>query len=337
MKQINSKKTKLVLVLFDVPFKIGPDFDAEQCLKLKDWKDERDVVRALRSLGYSVKLMAVYDNISNMIEKINKINPDTIFVLTECFKNNRDLAPNIVATLDLMNLRYTGPDPQSQILCKDKALSKKLLQFEGIKTPQFVVAKTGQIPRDIGKFNFPVITKPLSLEGSEGISQSSINRNVEDCVKRIKFIHKRFQCDVIIEEFIPGRELYCGVVGNNEDIDVFPPVELIYRKNNPKNIASFKAKWDEKYRKRKGIKTVAANLDSKQTKHVQDFCRKVYTTLQICSYARIDLRLTKEVIAYFIEANPSPSIAKLDDFAKSAKLASIDYEQLIEEIVELAS
>ena len=335
--QDKPKKIDRILVLFDVPYQIDANFNAESCLTHKDWKDERDVVRALKKMGYDVHTHAVFDNIQTLIDRANSLKPDIIFVLAECFNNDRDLAPNIVATLDLLGIKYTGPSAQSLLLCKDKALSKKILNFEGIKTPKFVVSKKGVLSGVDSTLKFPVITKPIALEGSEGISLKSINHSSCESRERAKFIFEKYNCESIVEEFVPGRELYFGVIGDLDNLVIFPPRELVYRQHNPNNIATFKAKWDNKYRKKHGIKTKPAVLENKKLEQeLFETCKKIYKALCLSSYARIDLRITESNEIFFLEANPNPSIARIDDFAKSAEHAKIGYEELINSILDLA-
>ena len=139
----------------------------------------------------------------------------------------------------------------------------------------------------------------------------------------------------IAEEYIDGRELYVSIMGNVK-LTVFPMRELVFREvppNEPK-IATYKAKWDDEYRKRWGLENqFAESLDPTLVAHIEETCKRIYRLLTIDGYARIDLRLSANNEVYFIEANPNPHLAEDEDFALSAGKAGVGYPQLIERIV----
>jgi D-alanine-D-alanine ligase len=188
----------------------------------------------------------------------------------------------------------------------------------------------------LGDLRFPVFIKPLNLEASEGISQLSFAGTKKDALERIRYLHDRFETDVIVEEYISGRELYVGVIGN-ERLTSFPPRELFFREvpEGEPRFASFKAKWDDDYRKKWGIKTGNANLSEDVRDKLDELCKKIYRVLGLSGYGRVDLRLTPEGEIYCIEANPNPSIEKDGDFALSAVKSGMAYEELIQKIINL--
>jgi D-alanine-D-alanine ligase len=186
--------------------------------------------------------------------------------------------------------------------------------------------------------SFPAFIKPLKLEASEGITQLSFAENEKDALDRARFIHDKLGTDAIIEEYIEGRELYVGVLGN-ERLTVFPPRELFF-KNVPEGepkFATFKAKWDDNYRKKWGIDTGPAKaLPKELAREVVETCKKVYRTFQLRGYARMDLRVTPEGEIFFLEANPNPTIARDEDFAQAAEKGGVGYDELIARILQLS-
>jgi len=172
-------------------------------------------------------------------------------------------------------------------------------------------------------------------EASYGISQASFVETDEQFRERVAFVHEKYASDAIAEEYIEGRELYVGLMGNVR-LTVFPIRELVFREvppNEPK-IATYKAKWDEEYRKRWGLQNqFAEGLDPALVTHIEDTCKRIYRLLTIDGYARIDLRLTADNEVYFIEANPNPILAEDEDFALSASKAGLPYPQLINRII----
>ena len=153
--------------------------------------------------------------------------------------------------------------------------------------------------------------------------------------ERVAFIHEKYNSDAIAEEYIDGRELYVSLIGNVR-LMVLPVRELVFREvppNEPK-IATFKAKWDDDYRKRWGLANqFADDLDLELVSHIEETCKRIYRLLTIDGYARIDLRLSADKKVYFIEANPNPILANDEDFALSAAKAGLPYPQLIDRIV----
>jgi D-alanine-D-alanine ligase len=136
----------------------------------------------------------------------------------------------------------------------------------------------------------------------------------------VTFIHEKYNSDAIAEEYIDGRELYVSLMGNVR-LSVFPVREMIFREVPPDEpkIATYKAKWDEEYRKRWGLENhFAEDLDPALVTNIQEKCKEIYRLLTIDGYARIDLRLTPENKLYFIEANPNPILADDEDFALAA-------------------
>jgi D-alanine-D-alanine ligase len=201
--------------------------------------------------------------------------------------------------------------------------------------PNFVVIPRGQRIARLKQPKFPLIVKPVKEEASYGISQASFVGNDEQFRERVSFIHEKHNSDVIAEEYIEGRELYVSLMGNVR-LTVFAIRELVFREVPPDEpkIATYKAKWDEEYRKRWGLENqFAENLDPALLTNIEEKCKEIYRLLTIDGYARIDLRLTPENKLYFIEANPNPILADDEDFALAAGKSGLPYPQLIERIV----
>ncbi len=329
------KSLKIVL-LFDISINIEPK-DYGEYWNNPDWKTEKDIKNTLTKLGHQVIPFGIHDDIEPLLNLIKEEKPDLVFNLSEAFSGRRDFEPNLTALLQLIGMPFTGAGPMSLQLCKDKGLTKIILGYHQIKTPQFVVAKKGKSITSIKNFQFPAIVKPLQLESSEGISQDSYVDNEKDAIARIKFIHERYGVDVIVEEFIDGREIYVSILGN-EKLSVFPPREMIFKQipdDEPK-FATYRSKWDQDYRKKWGIDSDwAKELPESTHKKINDVCKKIYRLLNIQGFGRIDLRVKGDDI-YFIEANPNPSIARKEDYALSASKGGVEYEELISRIISLS-
>jgi len=329
------KKKLKVLVLFDgtSPTTVDQDFSKE--MKTKDWKTEADVMAALGKLGHTAEHLAIYDDVDLMRQKLETFAPDILFNLVEQFKNNPGFDQNIVSFFELQGLPFTGCGATGLALCKHKGISKKILHYHGIHVPNFVVIPRGQRIGRPKQLEFPILVKPVKEEASYGISQASFVETDEQFRERVAFVHEKGNADAIAEQYIDGRELYVSLLGNVR-LTVFPIREMIFGDAHPKEpkIATYSAKWDDEYRKRKGLRNeFAEGLDPALVGEIEETCKRIYRLLTIDGYARIDLRLTPANEVYFIEANPNPHLAADEDFALSAEKAGLLYPQLIERIV----
>jgi D-alanine-D-alanine ligase len=329
------KKKLKVLALFDAirPTTIDQDFSAE--MKTEDWKTEANVLAALGELGYTTEHLAIFDNLDLLRQKLETFAPDVIFNLADQFKNNRGFDQNIASLLEMQGVPFTGCGATGLVLCKHKGTSKKILGYHHIHVPNFVVIPRGQRIARLKRPKFPLLVKPVKEEASYGISQASFVTSDEQFRERVAFIHEKHDADVIAEEYIEGREFYVSVMGNLK-LTVFPIRELVFGQvppNEPK-IATYKAKWDEEYRKRWGLQNrFPEGLEPALVAQIEETCKRIYRLLTIEGYARIDLRLTAANEIYFIEANPNPILAADEDFAQAANKAGLTYPQLIDRII----
>ncbi|HLW34933.1 MAG TPA: ATP-grasp domain-containing protein [Chthoniobacterales bacterium] len=330
------KKRLKVLVIFDGVQPTPIDADLSEEMKTEEWQTEANVMAALKELGHTAEHLAIYDDVDLVRQKVESFQPDVLFNLVEQFKNNPGFDQNIVSLLEMQGVPFTGCGSTGLTLCKHKGISKKILGHHGILTPNFLVIPRGQRSGP-GKLKFPILVKPVKEEASYGISRNSFVQNDEQFRERIAFIHEKYKGDAIAEEYIEGREIYVSIIGNTR-LTVFPMRELAFKElppNEPR-IATYKAKWDEKYRKRWGLEgQFAENLDAGLIKEIEKTCKDIYRLLTIDGYARIDLRLNADNKAYFIEANPNPHLAADEDFAQSASKAGLKYPELIQAIVGL--
>ncbi|MFH1847275.1 MAG: ATP-grasp domain-containing protein [Candidatus Omnitrophota bacterium] len=332
MKKLNT------LVLFDSAGTPPENQDYTEQFKQEEWVAEAGVVETLNSLGHNVRILGIYDDIRLLVNEVNEYPPDVVFNLTEIFFGKACFDKNIPSLLELLNLPYTGCSPVGMMICNDKALSKKILAYHRIKVPWFRIFYKGKRVRLPKKLKFPLLVKPLQEEASTGISQASFVGNEKDLKERVEFIHEKFDMDAIVEEYIEGRELYVSVLGKRK-LEVYPIREMKFTQvpeEEPK-LATYKAKWDRKYRKKWGIKNeFAGRLAQGTAEKIMHICKKAYSLLGIDGYGRFDLRLTDKGDIYILEANANPELAMGDEFAESAGKAGISYDKLIQKILNHA-
>ena len=301
-----------------------------------EWKMEYDVIETLREQGHEVRVLGVHDDLTGIRPTAGFFQPHIVLNLMEAFAGVTTFDQNVVSYLELLRLRYTGCNPRGLILARDKALSKKLLAYHRIAVPDFTVVRYGRKPVLPKKMSFPLIVKSLFFEASAGISQASVVENAEQLARRVQFIHESLGTAAIVEQFIDGRELYVGVLGN-ERLEVLPVWEMSFAKmpENRWRIATERVKWSTRYQKANGIMTDAAQLDPSALASIQRMAKRAYRALDLNGYARIDLRLDEQGRAYVLEANPNPNLAYGEDFAESAEVFGLSYEKLLERILTL--
>jgi D-alanine-D-alanine ligase len=280
--------------------------------------------------------MGVCDDILSLLAEIQSIKPDLVFNMCEAFKGRRDYEPHIVSLLDLLDIPYTGTKALGLSLCQDKNLSKKILVHHRIRVPKWVVSHFQRPTVSLKKFAFPAFVKPAREEGSEGISRDSFVENEKDGLERVRFLHERFKSDVIVEEFIPGREFYVSALGLRR-AQILPIRELCFNEFPPDTpkFATFKAKWDDDYRKKWGIRSEFARpLSEHHLEELRRIAKKCFEVLSLSGFARFDMRVSEEGEIVVLEANPNPSLAPGDDLSQSAQKAGFSYDQMIEKLVE---
>jgi D-alanine-D-alanine ligase len=302
-----------------------------------EWKMEFDVIETLGLMGHVVDVVGLRSDLTVLDRALKRFHPDVLFNLLEDFHDIAVNDQNWVSYLELLLIPYTGCSPRGLLLSRDKALSKKVLAYHGVPLPDFAVFRQGEpvvVPEGL---SFPLIVKSLILDGSVGISQASVVSNEARLEERVRFVHENIGSDAICEEFIEGRELYVGVLGNDR-LTTFPVWELHFgkRPRTTRLIATDKVKWSDRYQSQVGVRTEEASLEEAESKKVRSLARKVYRLLGLSGYARIDFRMGADGKAFFLEANPNPQLAYGEDFAESAEKTGISYESLLQRILNLA-
>ena len=324
-----------VLVLMHPDF-VPPDSTAGYTAReINEWKTEYDVVSTLRTAGHDVHVLGVQEEIKPVRDEIEGFKPHVVFNMLEQFHHEPVYDQHIPSFLELMKIPYTGCNPRGLILARGKDLSKTLVHYRRIAVPAFAVFPMRRKVQRPARLALPLIVKSLNEDGSIAISQASIVDTDEKLAERVAFIHERVGTAAIAEQYIDGRELYVGVLGNNR-LQVLPVWELKFGTMGGQAIATEKVKHDTDYQERVGIvdgpaKSLAPELRAR----IQRTAKRIYRTLGLDGYARIDFRLSADGTLYFIEANPNPEIAKSQEFATAARHDGLDYPGLLHRILTL--
>jgi D-alanine-D-alanine ligase len=306
--------------------------------EIPPWRTERDVLEGLAELEHEVRPLGVHDDLGAIRDAIVEFDPHVTFNVLEEFHGASIYGQAVISFVELMRRAYTGCNPRGLMLAHDKALTKKILAWHRLPIPRFALFPVGRRVKRPRRLEFPLIVKSSLEEGSLGMAQASLVTSDEKLEERVRLMHEQHGTDAMAEEYIEGRELYLGVLGNLR-LETFPVWEMIFGEwdDDAPRIATAKVKWDAAYQKRHGIVTRAAqDLPEGAEREIVRVCKQVYRSLGLSGYARIDLRLTADGRLYVIEANPNPDLARDEDFALSAKAAGIEYAALLQRILNLA-
>jgi D-alanine-D-alanine ligase len=307
--------------------------------EIDEWRTEYDVISTLKRRGHEVRCLGVLDSLTELRAAVADWKPDIVFNLLEEFGGIVTYDQHVVAFLELLRQPYTGCNPRGLLLSRDKLLCKQLLAFHRIPTPRFAVSRRGgrlHIPR---KLNFPLFVKSTVEDASLGIAQASVVDDAARLKERIEFVHEQVGSDALVEEFIEGRELYVGVIGNDR-LKVLPVWEMTFGSLPEKlpAIATRKVKWDRSYQKKYGISTAAAeNLPADAVTRLELLSKRIFRALHLTGYARMDFRLREDGALYALEANANPNLSAGEDFAQSALTAGMKYPDVLHRILKLGA
>jgi len=300
-------------------------------------RTEYNVLSTLSNSGHEVRVLGINDKIGELRRVVRDWRPEIAFNLLEEFSGIVTYDHYVVALLELMRQPYTGCNPRGMMLSRDKVLTKQILAYHRIPTPRFHLFPWGRAYREPRGLEFPLFVKSATDDASLGISQASIVHDHARLRERVQFIHEQAQSDALAEQYIEGRELYVGVMGN-ERLSTFPVWELDFGKLSDvqAGIATRKVKWDPAYQRRHGIRTgPAGHLPDAQVVRIAQLAKRVYRALHMSGYARMDLRLKPDGSVFVLEANANPNLTYGEDFAESGEVAGVSYEQLLNRIVQL--
>lgn len=292
---------------------------------------------ALKQLGHTPTMLGVHGDVKKLISGLQKQEPDLVFNLMEMFNGNIFGDVDVAGLLDLMGLPFTGCGPGELYLAQDKALTKKMLSFEGLLYPNFAVFTKDADLETGGNLRMPLFVKPLRGDASIGIDLDSLVHDTGDMMKRVSAIHEKILDAALAEEYVDGREFYVGVLGNYNPT-VFPVIEMDFSglpQGRPKFLDR-RAKFDEESAEYRGTRAVLAELPPELTARLQSVALEAYRALRVRDYGRVDLRYTASGLIYVLEVNPSCYLEKDSEFATAARSCGVEYIPLINRIVDLA-
>lgn len=295
------------------------------------------IADALQSRGHTTTKLPVRDDVLGLIGGISEGGFDLVFNLLEQFGRGNLGLVEATGVLELLETPYTGSGPGELFLQQDKALTKKLLAYEKVNCPDFAVFSPQADLETGGNLRMPLFVKPLRMDASFGIDARSLVHNTGELMNRVAKIHAQFGDAALCEQFIDGREFYVGLLGNQEPI-AFPPIEIDFSRmpEGSPHVMGASAKFDESSAEYKGSQPVVASLPSETRARLQQVALASYRALRLRDYARVDLRLTESGDIYVIEVNANCYLERGSEYAMGAAAAGIEFNDLIQRIVELA-
>jgi D-alanine-D-alanine ligase len=312
--------------------------DKSPVVRTLDKKEvEEEVAEALTKLGHE-PVMYELDGTMKSLLGLARVDCDVVFNLCESFNGDDTADFKIAAYLELIGKKYTGSGTHGLMLAQDKAIAKKIFAFHGIHTPTFAKSFRGRLDFS-HDLHFPVIVKPAREDGSIGIEFSAVVNSIRELMERMDWLHANFDSPVLIEEYIDGREMYVGILGNDKP-EALPVVELDLSKlpDGTPRIAAAEVKWGKGTKAYRDTKSaIATDLSEETMATLQQTALAAYQALELRDYGRVDMRLQADGRVHVIEVNPNPWLSSRAEFAMAARKSGRTYPQLIEEIIELTT
>jgi D-alanine-D-alanine ligase len=304
----------------------------------------RQVAKALSARGYSIQTIAAHPDLKPLLGALERDASDLIFNLCESLGGVDADAARVASLLELMGKPFTGAGSLGLQLAQDKTLAKKLFAFHGIRYPKFSSMQSGQVEWS-DDLQFPLFVKPSDTDSSVGIDAGALVHNIKELMERISYIHTEFKSSVLIEEFIDGRELFVGVLGNDA-MTALPIVEWDFSKVKGPKFATAEAKWNKASEGYNAPERFPTDIPKLVYSAIQNAAVDACKALRIFDYARVDMRVRRrdggtaddpnnwEI--YIIEANPNPYLDERSEVAMAAKEHGLSYADLLEQILAAA-
>lgn len=311
-----------------------PYFEIENLTPMEEYGI---IVKKLNKAGFNTKSLNIKDDFLTFLEQIKYDRPDVIFNFVEIYKDRPKLEMNFVGLYELLGIPYTGAPALTLANCQNKFLTKKLLNYHGIKTAPFQIFKDLKNNLKV-RPKFPVIVKPAFEDASVGIENDSIVSNLKTLKNRIEYVIKYFNQPALIEEYIEGREFNVAVMGDlNPTVLPISEIDFSRMPDHLHNIVSYQAKWDPNHESyHKTIPICPAKISKRLEEKLKQTARTAFKVMGARDYARVDMRVGRDEEVYVLEVNPNPDLTEGAGFMRSAGAAGLSYGMALKKIVMLA-
>ncbi len=338
LKKVKKKKLKKVTVLYNEVTNLQTS-DKKALLAEEGGEEDAKIISgALKDFGYKSD---IYELTPRSIKVLDHRSTDLFFNLCDGVGNLPKTEHKVPQFLDKKNLWYTGSNASALLLTTNKVLTKQVFIQNNIPTPDYAVLQ--RIPDKTPEgLRYPLIVKPVAEDCSLGISQKSVVYDLSDLRREVERILENYHEPALVEKFVTGREFNVTVLGNGRRAIVLPISEIIFgrwfKEEDAEKIVDFRAKWIESsknYRETSGISP--AKIDGYLQNKIERLALRAYWSCGGRDYARVDIRLSREGVPYFLEVNLNPDLSPGMGASRSAKTAGLDYPQFIGEIATVAA
>jgi len=306
-----------------------------------EW-DTWETVNAVKDAIAEFHNVILVEANNDAYQKLKELKPDIVFNFAEGLIGvSRE--SHMPAMLEMLQIPYSGSDALTLGICLDKSRAKEILTYHKIPNAKFLVANQ---MKDIAKtnFDFPLIVKPISEGSSKGIFSSSFVKNTKELEDEVRRILLTYNQPALIEEFLPGREFTVAVLGNGEETEILPIIEIRYE-DFPQDVVplySYEAKWILDTKENNfDVFECPAKLDKQLEYKIKESVLRTYNVLKCKDWSRIDVRLDKNGVPNIIEINPLPGIMpdpnENSSFPKAARAAGIEYNKMIQRVLYSAA
>ena len=300
-----------------------------------DSEAEFDAPTTIEAIAHAIKLQGhdVFPCEANreLPRVLSELAPDLVFNVAEGLQGlNREA--QVPALCELLGIEFTGSDAACMAISLNKATAKRLVAYEGIRTPAFAVLRGGReaLPTD---FAYPAIVKPIAEGSSKGILEKQVVENEAELRKVSELLLERYRQPVLAEAFLPGREFTVAMLGER-DPRVLPIMEIVFTDRSERfPIYSFKSKFESV-----GVENkVPCDVSPELYAELERVAKASFAALGCRDIARVDLRLDAQGKVHFIECNPLPGMAPgFSDLCVMAKVENTGYDALVGEIMRPA-
>ncbi len=325
----------------------SPDDD-----RYAEWDSEETIAAvdaALSGLGRVIRLEADED----FPAKLRAARPDIVFNIAEGLQGaNREA--HVPAICEFFGTPYSGSDPFTLSLCLDKARTKEVLAYHGVPTASFalvrdrseIAALVSRVAkaRSAKALRLPVFVKPVHEGSSKGITERNLCRTGAELADQIVFLLDTYDQPVLVEEYLPGAEFTCAVLGNGSDAQVLPLVGMNFAAlpSGALPVYGFEAKWVwDRPDNPLEMFECPAGIGETLREEIESIVLRAYRVLACRDWSRIDVRLDAAGVPNVVEVNPLPGILPNPEdnscFPKAARAAGLSYEELIQSCLRFAA
>lgn len=289
------------------------------------------IASALGSKGHRVTMLG---GGAEFLDNISGSHVDFVFNIAEGRGNYRSRESQVPAVLEMLNIPYSGSDPYCLALCMDKPLTKKLVEAVGVRTPKWRTIRNREdmYRSPVNSFPFPAIVKPACEGSSKGIRLDSLVNEPNQVLDTVEHLLESYRQPVMLEEFIEGDEVTVGVVGNSPP-EIVGMMRILPRQKDRPFVYSLEVKRDWKalvdYE-------CPALLDKAVLDRIKAYSLNVFNTLGCRDFARIDFRISRDGIPFFLEINPLPGLGTYSDLIIMAIKMGLTHEGLIGNVLDAA-